>query len=146
MKIIAIIEDNQDMLKFLTDELSQIADKIVTFTNFPEFISYGYEKFDAIISDFSLPEMNFTEAFNAISGNNNIFLITGSIDAIDRYKSEPAIVETISKPCMLDDLRDSIELFLNSLEERVPVNAYVSILRNSLAIHQFSTSIPIAYL
>ena len=94
---------------------------IVTFANGSSeaiaLIKKTPDKFDVIVSDYSMPCMNGVELaleIGRILAGTPVILLTGTIDALNEKQiAEAGIAGVIKKPCKIEELDSKIRQVIN---------------------------------
>ena len=118
MKIL-VLDDSKTMLRIITNTLARIGEKdVVTAENGKEGLEkYHSDKFDLILTDWNMPEMNgldFVKRIRRKDGETQIIMITtegSKREVITALKA--GVNNYIVKPFTPQVLRQKLELFID---------------------------------
>jgi DNA-binding NtrC family response regulator len=104
--LVAIVEDEEDILTLFTEIIRENGYTVVGFTNPISFIEYlrtRQDKFDLILIDYKMPQMSGCELANQITKINpriKLVLMTAANDILNNNLN----LELIRKPIMINEL------------------------------------------
>jgi len=128
-KKILVVDDEPDILDFMTDFLQDNNFEVVTATNGREGLEKAVEtKPDLITLDISMPEESGIKAYRKLHENAEtkdipVIIITGVTKDFERFISTrnqvPAPIEYMEKPIDQDDFLAKINKILDAAETTV---------------------------
>lgn len=117
MKSILVVDDEQDIVSLLTDYLLSLGFHCVSAKNGAEAIKHiSNEKFDLIISDFSMPGgdgLDIMQFLNDYKKAIPVIWLTGNADGHHHKRAwDLGLTEFIQKPVRLTVLKEAIDTAL----------------------------------
>ncbi len=118
---VLVVDDEQGTLDTVTDYLAADGHTVVTAINGREGLEKFYaDRFDVVVVDLAMPEMNGEElsvAIKKIAPNKPIVMLTGFAEMMEVTDEKPSGVDDmISKPVTIPDLRKAIAKVIHHCE------------------------------